>query len=211
MTRLVLIRHAEPDDSMRGRIYGRLDPVLSPAGRAQAEMLAAWLREVPLDAIYSSPLRRARETAAPLARELGLEPNIHQGLVDIDFGEWEGRRFEELEESDPELYRSWMTRPTRTRFPGGEDFDELKARVLAAVGEIRVLPGSAAIVAHAGVNRVVLADALGLPDDAIFRLDQPLAAVSVIDWVDDAPIVRTVNAAIESAAWLVPTSSRSGT
>jgi broad specificity phosphatase PhoE len=191
---------------MQGRIYGRLDPALSTTGRARAEALAAGLREVHLDAVYASPLRRARETAAPLARERGLDVSIHPGLVDIDFGEWEGRRFEELEESDPDLYRSWMTRPTRTRFPGGEDFGELKARVLAAVGEIAGLPGSAALVAHAGVNRVVLADALGLADDAIFRLDQPLAAVSIIDWIDDAPIVRALNAAVESVVWPAPTS-----
>ena len=131
---------------------------------------------------------------------------IHPGLVDIDFGEWEGRRFDELERSDPELYRSWMTQPTRTRFPGGENFGELQARVLAAVGEIRRETASAALVAHAGVNRVILGNVLGLADDAIFRLDQPLAAVSVVDWIEDAPIVRAVNLSLESAAWLAPSS-----
>jgi alpha-ribazole phosphatase len=187
---------------MRGRIYGRLDPALSPAGRIRAEAVAAELRPVRLDAVFASPLRRARETAVPLARDRRMMVSVHPGLRDIDFGEWEGRCFEELEQSDPELYRSWMTRPTRTRFPGGEDFGELKTRVLAALDEIRTSTDSAAIVAHAGVNRIILADAMGLPDDAIFRLDQPLAAVSVIDWADDVPIVRTVNASVESAAWL---------
>lgn len=191
---------------MQGRIYGRLDPALSPSGCARAEALAAGLRSVRLDAVYASPSRRAQETAAPLAREWGTKVSTHPGLREIDFGEWEGRRVDELEESDPELYRSWMASPTQTRFPGGEDFGELKARVLAALAEIRASVGSAAIVAHAGVNRVILADALGLPDDAIFRLDQPLAAVSLIDWVDDAPIVRAVNAAVESGSWRTPTS-----
>jgi alpha-ribazole phosphatase len=204
MTRLVVIRHAEPE--MHGRIYGRLDPALSPAGRAQAEALAAGLAAVELQAIYASPLRRARETAEPLARERGIEVFIHQGLIDIDFGEWEGLRFDELERRDPELYGSWMTRPTQTRFPGGEDFGELKARVLAAGAEIRRETESAAIVAHAGVNRVIIADALGLADDAIFRIDQPLAAVSIIDWIDQTPIVRAVNAAVESTAWLARSS-----
>ena len=205
MTRLIIVRHAEPD-AMRGRIYGRLDPPLSPTGRAQAERVALWLQPVPLDAVYASPLRRARETAGFLVRERGIEMAIHPGLVDIDFGEWEGRRFDELERSDPELYRSWMTQPTRTRFPGGENFGELQARVLAAVGEIRRETASAALVAHAGVNRVILGSALGLADDAIFRLDQPLAAVSVVDWIEEAPIVRAVNLSLESAAWLAPSS-----
>ena len=205
MTRLIIVRHAEPD-AMRGRIYGRLDPPLSPTGRAQAERVALWLQPAPLDAVYASPLRRARETAGFLVRERGIEMAIHPGLVDIDFGEWEGRRFDELERSDPELYRSWMTQPTRTRFPGGENFGELQARVLAAVGEIRRETASAALVAHAGVNRVILGSALGLADDAIFRLDQPLAAVSVVDWIEEAPIVRAVNLSLESAAWLAPSS-----
>jgi broad specificity phosphatase PhoE len=205
VTRLIIVRHAEPD-AMRGRIYGRLDPPLSPTGRAQAERVALWLQPVPLDAVYASPLRRARETAGFLVRERGIEMAIHPGLVDIDFGEWEGRRFDELERSDPELYRSWMTQPTRTRFPGGENFGELQARVLAAVGEIRRETASAALVAHAGVNRVILGNVLGLADDAIFRLDQPLAAVSVVDWIEEAPIVRAVNLSLESAAWLAPSS-----
>jgi broad specificity phosphatase PhoE len=205
VTRLIIVRHAEPD-AMRGRIYGRLDPPLSPTGRAQAERVALWLQPVPLDAVYASPLRRARETAGFLVRERGIEMAIHPGLVDIDFGEWEGRRLDELERSDPELYRSWMTQPTRTRFPGGENFGELQARVLAAVGEIRRETASAALVAHAGVNRVILGNVLGLADDAIFRLDQPLAAVSVVDWIEDAPIVRAVNLSLESAAWLAPSS-----
>lgn len=205
MTRLIVVRHAEPD-GMQGRIYGRLDPALSPMGRAHAERVAAWLQPVPLDAVYASPLRRARETAGFLVRERGIELAIHPGFVDIDFGEWEGSRFDELERSDPELYRSWMTQPTRTRFPGGENFEELKARVLAAVAEIRREVESAAVVAHAGVNLAILGDALGIPDDAIFRLDQPLAAVSVVDWIENVPIVRAVNAAVESASWLARSS-----
>lgn len=205
MSRLIVVRHAEPD-GMRGRIYGRLDPPLSPTGRAQAEGVAAWLQPVPLDAVYASPLRRARETAGFLARGRGIEVAIHPGLVDIDFGEWEGGRFEELERSDPDLYRSWMTQPTRTRFPGGENFEELKARALAAAAEIRREVESAAVVAHAGVNLAILGDAVGIPDDAIFRLDQPLAAVSVVDWIENVPIVRAVNAAVESASWLARSS-----
>ncbi len=206
MTRLVLIRHTEVEGSMSGRIYGRLDPTLSSAGREHAEALAARLRPVSLDAVHSSPSRRAQETAAPLARERRLGVTLHRGLKDVDFGEWEGRSFEELERDEPELYRSWMTQPTQTRFPGGENFLEVKARVLAALGEIRSDASAAALVAHGGVNRIILADALGLADEHVFRLDQPLGAISVVDWIDGAPIVRAVNATVESAAWLAQTS-----
>jgi alpha-ribazole phosphatase/probable phosphoglycerate mutase len=211
MTRLVIIRHAEVEASMSGRIYGTCEPALSPAGREHAQKLAAWLRPVELDAVHSSPSRRAQETAAPLALERQLKVVLHPGLMDIDFGGWEGRTFEELERDDPNLYRSWMTRPTQTRFPGGESFRELKTRVLATLREIRLDGSAAALVAHGGVNRVILADALGVADEHIFRIDQPLGAVSVVDWVDGVPIVRAVNSTVESAGWFARTSSPSGT
>ena len=202
MTRLVLIRHAEPEASVHGRVYGALDVALSKRGLHDAKKLASTVRGLALDAVYASPLRRAVETAIPLARERGLELTLHEGLREVDFGELEGRTYEEIGEDHADLFRAWATNPSAIRFPGGEDYVGLKARVLTAVEEIRERTTSAAIVAHGGVNRVVLADALGLPDDAIFRLDQPYCALSVIDWIDGSPLVRAMNASVESAAWL---------
>lgn len=202
MTRLVLIRHAEPEASVHGRVYGALDVALSKRGLHDAKKLASAVRGLALDAVYASPLRRAVETAIPLARERGLELTLHEGLREVDFGELEGRTYEEIGEDHADLFRAWATNPSAIRFPGGEDYVGLKARVLTAVEEIRERTTSAAIVAHGGVNRVVLADALGLPDDAIFRLDQPYCALSLIDWIDGSPLVRAMNASVESAAWL---------
>ena len=202
MTRLVLIRHAEPEASVHGRVYGALDVALSKRGLHDAKKLASAVRGLALDAVYASPLRRAVETAIPLARERGLELTLHEGLREVDFGELEGRTYEEIGEDHADLFRAWATNPSAIRFPGGEDYVGLKARVLTAVEEIRERTTSAAIVAHGGVNRVVLADALGLPDDAIFRLDQPYCALSVIDWIDGSSLVRAMNASVESAAWL---------
>jgi broad specificity phosphatase PhoE len=198
----VLIRHAEPEALVHGRVYGALDVGLSKRGLRDAKKLASTVRGLDLDAVYASPLRRAVETATPLARERGLELTLREGLREVDFGELEGRTYEEISEDHADLFRAWATNPSAIRFPGGEDYVGLKARVLTAVEQIRERTASSAIVAHGGVNRVVLADALGLPDDAIFRLDQPYCALSVIDWIDGSPLVRAVNASVESAAWL---------
>ena len=165
--RLVLIRHAEPEASVHGRVYGALDVGLSKRGLRDAKKLASTVRGLDLDAVYASPLRRAVETATPLARERGLDLTLREGLREVDFGELEGRTYEEIGEDHADLFRAWATNPSAIRFPGGEDYVGLKARVLTAVEEIRERTTSAAIVAHGGVNRVVLADALGLPDDAI--------------------------------------------
>jgi alpha-ribazole phosphatase len=193
MSRLVLIRHAEPDQSMRGRSYGRLDVPLSPAGRAQAAAIGALLREARLDAIFASPLRRAIDTAAPLAEARGLTVVTHDGLRELDFGALEGSTFEDIARERPELYERWMGNPTETQFPDGESFADLRERVIAAATEIRSEHERAAIVAHGGVTRAILAEALEMPARAIFRLDQPYGAISVVDWMDGTALVRALN------------------
>ena len=189
-TRLLLVRHAESDRAAHGRCYGRLEVDLSPEGRRQAGELAAALGELSLAAVYSSPLAH------------GLEPAVDDDLREIDFGELEGLTYEEIEAERPEVFRAWMETPTSVRFPGGESFADLRARVLRAAGAIRERHAgeAAALVAHGGVVRVVLADALGLADDAVFRLDQAYGGLSVVDWVGGVPVVRVVNAVLYSPA-----------
>jgi alpha-ribazole phosphatase/probable phosphoglycerate mutase len=201
-TRLLLVRHAATDPSFAGRCYGRLDVGLSPEGTRQADALAAALADVPLAAVYSSPLARAVATAAPLATARGLETVLDERLRELDFGELEGLSYEDVSATRPELFRAWMESPTSVRFPGGEGFADLRARVLAAAAEIRQRhEGEAvAVVAHGGVIRVVLADALGLEDGAVFRLGQSHGGVSVVDWVAGAPVVPLVNAVLYSRA-----------
>ena len=117
--RLVLVRHAEAEESARGRCYGSLDVGLSANGCAQCEQLAAALAGEPIAAVVSSPRVRATATAAAIARPHGLEATVDPNLRELDFGELEGRSYDEIAASLPELYAEWMTRPTRVRFPGG--------------------------------------------------------------------------------------------
>jgi alpha-ribazole phosphatase/probable phosphoglycerate mutase len=202
MTRLALIRHGEPSEDSHGRCYGALDLELSPAGREQAELLAAALAPTPLAAIYASPRRRTLDTAAPLAAAHGLRPIVDARLSEIDFGDFEGRSYEEIERSYPDSYQQWMATPTLVRFPGGESFADLRERVLAALAEIRARHASetVAIFSHGGVLRTILAACLEMPAEAVFRLEQSYAAISVVDWVEGLPIVRLVNAQAASVA-----------
>jgi len=197
-TRLVLVRHAEPDESMQGRCYGRLDVPLSAAGLRRAAAVGEALRSHEIEVVYSSPLQRAFDTARAVASAHGLEPIPRDALRELDFGELEGMSHDEIASEHPELYRFWMEDP----FPGGEGLSDLRARVLPEVAGIRKQhEGQAvAVVAHGGVLRVVLADALELPGAAFFRLDQPYGALSVVDWVEDVPIVRVAGAVLYSPA-----------
>lgn len=200
--RLVLVRHAEPDESMQGRCYGRLDVPLSAAGLRRAAAVGEVLRSHELEAVYSSPLQRAFDTARAVASAHGLEPIPREALRELDFGELEGMSHDEIASEHPKLYRFWMEDPFAVRFPGGEGLSDLRARVLPEVAGIRERHEgqAAAVVAHGGVLRVVLADTLDLPETAFFRLDQPYGAVSVVDWVEDVPIVRVAGAVLYSPA-----------
>ena len=196
MTRLYLLRHGEPEADSRGRCYGRLDVGLSPRGFEQAERAAARIGDAPLAAIYASPRRRALESARPLALPRGLPVRIEEDLREMDFGEIEGLTYDEVRERRPELYAAWMERPTEVTFPGGESYALVRARVLGVVDRLRRAHDgqSIALVAHGGTTRTALAAALGLPDAHIFRLAQDYAALSIIEWIGETPIVRLVNA-----------------
>jgi alpha-ribazole phosphatase/probable phosphoglycerate mutase len=193
VSRLVLLRHAEPEESAHGRCYGTLDVGLSPQGHAHAEGLAAELSDLPLDAVYSSPRRRALDTAAPIATAHGLTPAADERLRELDFGELEGRTYDEIAVSLPDLYGAWMTAPTTVSFPGGESYADLRERAVAACNEIRRRHASALVVTHGGVVRAVLAECLGMPAESIFRLDQSYGGVSIVEWIDETPLVRLVN------------------
>jgi broad specificity phosphatase PhoE len=194
-TRLLLIRHAETSAGMRGRCYGRLDVPASPAGRRQAAALGEALAATPLVAVYSSPLARAMETAAPIGAAQGLEVVPVDGLREIDFGELEGLTYDEIRARRPALYREWMEHPARVRFPAGESFAELRERAVPALTTLRERHAgeAVAVVTHGGVVRAALADVLELGDGAVFRLGLDHCSVSVVDWADGAPVVRAVN------------------
>jgi broad specificity phosphatase PhoE len=196
ITRLLLIRHAQPGENARGRCYGTLDIGLSARGQRRAQLLARTLDRIPLAAVYSSPSTRALDTAGPVAAAHQLTPRVEDALREIDFGELEGRSYDDIRGAYPDLYRSWMESPTRVEFPGGESYTQLRARALAALEAIRARHRGelTAIVSHGGILRAMLADCLRMPDEAIFRIDQSYGALSIIDWLDDSPLVRVVNA-----------------
>jgi broad specificity phosphatase PhoE len=193
--RLIFVRHAEPHEEMRERIYGRLDPELSERGREHTVAIAGALAREPIAAVYTSPRLRARATAAPLAARLGVDVRVEDDLREIDFGELEGLTLAEAVERYP-VESSWMHAPAEAAFPGGESVAAMRARAIAAVRSIaaRHEGTTAAVISHAVVIRAILADALVMPPDAMFRLDQSYGGISVVEWFDGNPFVRVVNA-----------------
>lgn len=193
--RLVLMRHGEPVPSARGRCYGRLDVALSSSGREQVRRVVEYLAEIPFAAVYSSPRVRASESAHLLADATGAPLRIEPRLSEMDFGELEGRRYDDVERTMPEFFSEWMRNPTGVQFPGGESFAGLQERACEAVGEIKGRHAGevVAAVAHGGVIRAVLARNLGLDPTSIFRIDQSYAALTCVDYYGNTPVVRVVN------------------
>lgn len=166
---------------------------LNEEGRAQAEGLAARLSSAPLRAVYSSPLERALETAAPLARALGLEVRVSGALNELDFGEWTGRTFSELEREPG--WRRFNSFRSGTRIPGGELMAEAQARFVAEMGRLRERhAGEAlALVSHADPIRAAVAHYAGIPLDLFLRVEVSPASVSVVEVGEYGPRIISVN------------------
>ena len=193
-TTIWLIRHGLTDGA-DDRCCGCYNVRLSTDGIIQAKAIAARLARESISNFYSSYLSRAIETAGIVVEPHGLPFQKLEELAEMNFGDLEGLRYEEIQQRYPEIFQSWMTRPTETRFPNGESFTEMKARVLGALDLVlsRHRNQSIAIVTHAGVIRLILAQALCIPDNQIFRLAQGHGAINRIEYFDHGPVVQLMN------------------
>jgi broad specificity phosphatase PhoE len=184
MTRVILVRHGQTEWNRVERFRGRADVPLNAAGLAQAEATGRRLAAgVPPAAVYSSPLARAVKTAEAIAGHFALAVQIHAGLADIDYGQWQGLTPDEARARWPEIINAWYDAPHTARIPGGETLDGLRARAMAAVNELaaRHAGQSIVLVGHTVVNRVILLGVLGLGNDRFWRLRQDTCAVNIFE------------------------------
>ena len=192
MTRFLLVRHGEHDFLVNGVIAGRQSGVrLNSLGQQQAEQLGESLALLPIDAIYCSPLERACETAAPLARKIKVEPNISEEFNEIEMGDWTNRSLAELDKSPQ--WRQWNCFRSGTRAPNGETILDVQQRVLRKLSVLREKHRFVAIFTHADVIRATLVYFLGMPIDLLLRIDVAPGSVSAISIGVDFVRVDCVN------------------
>jgi probable phosphoglycerate mutase len=179
---LLLIRHGENEYVKTGKLAGRIPGVhLNERGQQQAAELAQSLAKAPIKAIYSSPLERARETAAPLAAALGMEVQIREGLLETGTGDWAGQELKALSKL-PE-WKIVQGAPSRFRFPNGESFAECQVRLaneLQAIARLHQPEDVIALVSHADPIRLVTAYFMGMSLDHFQRLACDTASVTVL-------------------------------
>ncbi|MEU1209956.1 bifunctional RNase H/acid phosphatase [Nocardia sp. NPDC005825] len=195
-TRLLLLRHGQTELSVQRRYSGRGNPPLTELGRRQAADAAAMLaRKGGIEAIVSSPLGRARETAAAAGQALGLPVTELPGLTETDFGAWEGMTFTEARDHDPELHARWLGDPSLPA-PGGESFDQVRERVESVRRDLVALyPGAnVLVVSHVTPIKTLLQLALGVGPSLLYRLHLDLASLSIAEFYPDGgSSVRLVN------------------
>lgn len=182
MTIVLLIRHAENDFSGKKRLAGRLPDVhLNASGKQQAQRLASALAGIPLKAIYSSPLERAMETAQPIAEQNNLTVTPHDGLIEIDYGDWQGRSLKELYRT--KLWKVVQCNPAWMRFPNGETIIEAQYRISRTIRDIAAKFESkdwVVCVSHADPIKLAAAHFLSMPIEAYQRLTIGLASITVV-------------------------------
>jgi alpha-ribazole phosphatase/probable phosphoglycerate mutase len=195
-TRLYIIRHGQVVNHHEYRYNGHHDVDITPLGVEQMERIAEFLSAHPVDAVYSSDLVRATRGAGIICASIGKTPVSVESLRELHLGRWEGLTRDEAAERFPEEADFQFRDLATSKVKGGESLPDLSARVLPAIEGIidRHRGGRVCVVAHGGVNRVVLTDAMGLPIENFFRIEQDYGCLNVIDYFDDGvKVVKMLN------------------
>ncbi|MGI9860303.1 alpha-ribazole phosphatase [Moorella naiadis] len=194
--RVYLVRHGETEWNHTMRYQGHSDIALSANGRRQAELLRERFRGIKLDAVYSSDLYRAKETAMAIAAPHGLLVQEVPALREINFGAWEGLTYQEIITSYPQEWETWRRNPGTTIVPEGESFQQVKERALAAFEKIvagEEKGRTLLFVAHGGSLRSLICALLGLDLTAVWRFRLDNTGVSVVDCYDENRILVLLN------------------
>lgn len=197
-TRIYLWRHPEVLGSEDGKFWGQTDVALTKHGKDQQKAVANYMAQRELSSIYCSDLQRTQLVADAIARAFKPRKQVTAlpQLRELCLGQWEGMTYQEIDNKYPGALTQRAEDLAGYRIEGGESLHDLAERVMPAFQEIVAenQGGRICIVAHAGVNRVILTKVMGAPLDRIFRLDQAYAALNVIDVFEDGlPLIRSIN------------------
>jgi broad specificity phosphatase PhoE len=173
MTEIILARHGETEWNVQEVFRGRIDVELNQTGIKQAELLAEHLSHLKLDAIYSSPLKRAIKTAEIIASLHRLKVKIAHGLIDFDYGKWQGLSHHEVKDKYKKLYAEWLKNPHQVKMSEGESLNDVRERALNVVNKVIAKhKGTAVLVSHRVVNKVLICALLGLGNSHFWNIRQ---------------------------------------
>ena len=195
-TRLHLLRHGQVEGFKNKRYNGQGDVQLTELGRQQSVALAGRLQHLVLSGIYSSDLSRCRFAADQIAQLQRKQPHYREDLRELHTGDWEGQTWQQLQRDYPELWQARLDDIVNVAPPSGENLIQLAQRLRPAIKQIisAHVGGEIVIVAHGGVNRVILLDAIGAPLERLFHIEQDFGCHNIIDFYPDGiAVVKKLN------------------
>jgi len=188
MTRLVLIRHGNTADEETKKVYkGRIDIPLSQKGRERMAKAASFLASFPVKKVFASTLSRSIESGRIVARPHGLRVEIEPAFDEVSFGLWEGLSFEEIRHKYPAEQARWIEDPAAYPPPNGESFESAQKRSMEGLARLlsEHRDQTVAVVAHAGILRIMIFSLLEMRLSRLFRIGQEYGAINIIDIWDD--------------------------
>ena len=192
MIEIILARHGKTDWNASETFRGIADVLLNETGRKQAEMLGEYLEQEQIDFIYSSPLKRAVDTARAIVGHRKLEVKAVENLTDFHFGDWQGLSRSEVAEKYPELYRDWLDTPEQVKIPGGESLEDVRKRAVPFIEDaiMRCGEGRIVFVSHRVVNKVLVCSLLGLDVSHFWNIRIDACGLTRFNY-DDGRLVLT--------------------
>jgi len=195
MTKVYLVRHGQTAWNLEEVFRGRADIPLDETGRKEVHLAGEALKDETLHAIYSSPLSRSMETAENIAKFQNIPVTPFDAIIDISYGEWEGKILKEVQEKFPDLYALWLREPHKVSFPAGESLDEVRSRAMEAVENLvaKHKNENIALVAHRALNKVICCALLGIDNSNFWRIQQDTASTNLFTYKDGQWIVSFLN------------------
>lgn len=195
LTRIILIRHGQTEWNRAEKFRGRADLALDETGVRQAKAAAERIANWPVSAFYTSPLKRALMTTQILASPFNLPVQPLSGLLDIDYGRWQGLSPEEAAAQDRNLFARWLEYPHQVQFPEGESLQDVRSRAVAALDSVLEdhKDKTVVLVSHMVVCRVLLCAVLGLDNSHFWQVAQDVCAINILEEKDGALVVTLTN------------------
>ncbi len=203
MTKVYLVRHGQTAWNLEEVFRGRADIPLDETGKKEVHLAGEALKNERIHAIYSSPLSRSMETAENIAKFQNISVTPLKAIIDISYGEWEGKALVEVQRKYPDLYLLWLREPHKVQFPGGENLDDVRHRTMAAVEDLvaKHADETIALVAHRVPNKVICCALLGIDNSNFWRIQQDTASTNgfifkngqwIISFLNDTSYLRVL-------------------
>ncbi|MBH8563833.1 histidine phosphatase family protein [Nostoc sp. CENA67] len=192
---LYLLRHGQTECSRTNAFCGSIDSELTPEGLEMAKAFATAYKSLPWSAIFCSPMQRTIETAKPLYTAIGMEPQLRDGLKEINYGKWEGKTPEVISQEYHDDYIRWSADPAWYAPTGGEIAVTIASRAMQVIEEIKHLysNGNVLVVSHKATIRIILCSLLGIDVGRFrFRLGCPVGSVSVVEFTLHGPLLNAL-------------------